>query len=661
MQEILAEIAQRPTKSTKFLIRLVEYIRSSDSSSEKAAKRFNDLIDYIEKNPEHAQAFGTYVSNVFHEENFIRLFTELGITSNDGFFIRTRQHIINRLLPEVHETTDIFYLMELLFPNKNDYQWVCEVSDEAWSRFFGLIGLREIYQLSSDDTFLGQILNSVQVISIRLNALGLARDIVEKLPELEYYESPFMAQSREVVHFVEHYFEDNFDRTTANKDYRQLILLLDQCEDYVTQIKKRRKVFGISLKMTNYILRLKQNIKRIRLLLYLVTTHTDDLLFKEEVHLLKDMVRTHCLKKSLRIHLQTNLSLLAYQITSHTGQSGESYITTNAKEYWKMFRAAAGGGIIVAFLSVIKVLINYVSFAPFGNAFFNSMNYSLGFITIHLTKTKLATKQPAMTASHLAVALDDTESGPEISLDALAKTIKLILRSQFIAFVGNVFLSLPVAMSIALIWQWMMGSHLATPKVANYLIGNLHPMESLVIFHGAITGVYLFLASLISGYFDNLSITERIPQRIRNHPRLRKMLPAKWLVNLSRYIENNLNQLADNFFFGIFLGSTSSVGVILGLPLDSQHITFAAANFGLSIVALDFNITQEVFVMSSVGIALIGFLNFSVSFGLSILLAIKSRNVNFKQGRLLVKKVFLLFLKNPLAFLFPPFRGTDPK
>jgi site-specific recombinase len=139
------------------------------------------------------------------------------------------------------------------------------------------------------------------------------------------------------------------------------------------------------------------------------------------------------------------------------------------------------------------------------------------------------------------------------------------------------------------------------------------------------------------------------------------MLPAKWLVNLSRYIENNLNQLADNFFFGIFLGSTSSVGVILGLPLDSQHITFAAANFGLSIVALDFNITQEVFVMSSVGIALIGFLNFSVSFGLSILLAIKSRNVNFKQGRLLVKKVFLLFLKNPLAFLFPPFRGTDPK
>lgn len=661
MQEIFAELAQRPTKSTKFLIRLINYIRSNDQSASKAAKRFDDLIAHIEKNPEHAQLLGEYISGVFHDENFIRLFTELGIATNDGFFISTRQHLINRLLPAVHETSDIFYLMELLFPSKNDYKWVYEVSDESWSRFFGLVGLREIYQLNSDDTFLGQILNSIQVISIRLNSLGLARDIVEKLPELEYYESPFMAQNREVVHFVEQYFEENFDRTTANKDYRQLILLLDQCEDYVTQIKKRRKVFGISLKMTNYILRLKQNIKRMRLLLYLVTTHTDDLLFKEEVHLLKDMVKTHCLNKSLKVHLQSNLSLLAYQITSHTGQSGESYITTNAKEYWKMFRAAAGGGIIVSFLSVIKILINYVSFAPFGNAFFNSMNYSLGFITIHLTKTKLATKQPAMTASHLAVALDDVDNGPQISLDALAKTIKLIFRSQFIAFVGNVFLSFPVAIGIAMLWQWVSGTHLATPKVANYLIGNLHPWQSLVIFHGAITGVYLFLAGLISGYFDNLSVTEKIPQRIRNHPRLRRIMPAKWLVSFSRYVENNLNQLADNFFFGIFLGSTSSVGIILGLPLDSQHITFAAANLGLSLVALDFNVTYEVLCLSVVGIALIGLLNFSVSFGLSILLAIKSRNVNFRQGRMLVKKVLMLFLKNPLAFFFPPLGGKSEK
>lgn len=656
MQEIFAELTQRPTKSTKFLIKLIDHMKSGGASPQKAAKRFEELVDYIEGNPEHAQVLGEYISKVFHDESFSRLFTELGISTNDGFFIQTRQLIINRLLPEVHEIKDIFYLMELLFPNKNDYEWIDEVSDETWSRFFGIVGLREIYQLSSDDNVLEQVLNSIQVVSIRLNSLGLARDIVEKLPELEFYESPFMAQSREMVHFVEHYFEENFDRTTANKDYRQLVLLLDQCEDYVAQIKKRRKVFGISLKLTNYILRLKQNIKRMRLLLYLVTTHTDDLLFKEEVRLLKDMVRTHCLNKSLKVHLESHLSLLAYQITSHTGQSGISYITTNAKEYCRMFWAAAGGGVIVAFLSVIKVLIKYMHLAPFGSAFFNSLNYSLGFITIHITKTKLATKQPAMTASHLAMVLDNSKNGPDITLDALAKTIKLILRSQFVAFVGNVFLSLPVAMGVALLWEWTTGSHLATPDVANYLIENLHPWESLVILHGATTGVYLFLSALISGYFDNLSVTERIPLRIRNHRRLRKVLPAKWLLKFSQYLEKNLNQLADNFFFGIFLGSTSAVGVILGLPLESQHITFAAANLGLSIVALDFNLTREVFLMSGMGIALIGFLNFSVSFGLSMLVAIKSRNVNFEEGGMLVKKVFILFVKNPFAFLFPPFK-----
>jgi site-specific recombinase len=53
-------------------------------------------------------------------------------------------------------------------------------------------------------------------------------------------------------------------------------------------------------------------------------------------------------------------------------------------------------------------------------------------------------------------------------------------------------------------------------------------------------------------------------------------------------------------------------------------------------------------------LSVIGFLNFLVSFGLALGLAIRSRNINFKQTGQLVILLIKHFLKRPTDYFFPP-------
>jgi site-specific recombinase len=112
--------------------------------------------------------------------------------------------------------------------------------------------------------------------------------------------------------------------------------------------------------------------------------------------------------------------------------------------------------------------------------------------------------------------------------------------------------------------------------------------------------------------------------------------------------------ISSNIWFGFFLGFTSTIGIILGLNLDIRHITFAAGNFALGLYGHSFNLSWQSILMSIFGIGLIGFINFIVSFSLSISLALRSRGIKFKalwQILLAIKKQFLL---EPKSFFLPP-------
>lgn len=647
--------------SAEGLIQLVDAIRPPKKKLNQASENLEGLIQVLQKHQWEKEALKLYFIHFLHSRHLVPLFSNSGILTNKGFFTEAAERINSKILPRAQGDTDHTGTFNEIFERPWDYLWINEIPYEVWASLFQTLGLKEVDDLDTSDKVFGQLINSIVVLSQRVGSLGLEPEILSKLPELEEYDSPFMVQNRDVFAYVDHLQNtDDHDRSDQNPDYKQILVMLNQCSDFSVLIRKNKRKYGADLHLTYLLSRLNQNIDRLRTLLRLVVHSDDKMPFQVELELFQNLVQSENKKNSLSEHFENNIKSLAFQVTEHSGKTGEHYIANTTKEWWSMLYSSMGGGFIVGFMSTIKLLIYYLKLPLFGEAFLYSMNYSFGFIGIHIFHFTIATKQPAMTASKLAGALDENSKSKSEALENLAEVIVKLSRSQFIAFVGNVFVAFPVAFLIAWIYHYFSGGQLAAPEKAMNMINALDPFTSYAIFHAGIAGVFLFLSGLISGYYDNKSVYNKIPQRIKNHRFLNRHLGQNKTEKFSEYIGSNLGNLAGNFFLGIFLGCMGTIGIIIGLPLDIQHITFASANFGLAFVSVGDQLSQNDIAITIFGIICIGLMNFLVSFLLAIFVATKSRGVSFTQRNDLFKILLAWFALKPWQFFFPPKTSKAP-
>ncbi|KAF3999426.1 site-specific recombinase [Glaciimonas immobilis] len=476
------------------------------------------------------------------------------------------------------------------------------------------------------------------------------------------------------------------------QDAKHLQVMLDQCSDVVIKIRKNALKKGTSVALTYLVVRLDQSIIRLRKLLMLADV--EDVVIASEngqkidqeaeapstcsntekltanvpsnlsvspeqiakrnaaITLARELIEAHNRKYAIRELFASNINLLARNITENASRTGEHYIAESRSEFSAMFRSAAGAGVIIGFMAMMKILYSYLRAAPLVEAFLFSMNYSTGFMLIHVLHFTVATKQPAMTASRIAAGLHSKDNR-NIDIDSLVDLIVKVFRTQFIAVTGNLVVVFPVAYVIGVTWLHMFGHHLVTPDKAQHLLHDLDPLHSLALFHAAIAGGCLFIAGLISGYYDNSALYTHMAKRIERVRWLRKLIGQERLQKVAEYLESNLGGLMGNFYFGILLGTIGTVGFMVGLPIDIRHITFSAANFAIALVGLDNNMGWQTAVRSVLGILAIGTINLWVSFSLALFVALRSRQVHFRQGLPLAKAILSRFCRRPIDFFIP--------
>jgi site-specific recombinase len=347
--------------------------------------------------------------------------------------------------------------------------------------------------------------------------------------------------------------------------------------------------------------------------------------------------------------------LVAREIVSHAGRTGEHYITRTAREYARMWRAAGGAGLIVGMLAAIKVGLAALHAPPLVEAALFSANYALGFIAVQMLGLTIATKQPAMTAAALASAVD--ASRPRDTAP-LADTIVCLVRSQIAAIGGNVFIALPTALAISTIAAALFGAPIATAEKAQHLAHELDPLASPAIFHAAIAGVWLALSGVAAGYVSNSVIARHVPQRIARSAPLARFFGVRNRERLARLAETSAGAIAGCIVLGTLLGSTGFAGALLGLPLDIRHVSFASANLGLALATL--GPTGAHLATSVIGIAAIGTTNLAVSFGLSLALALRARGVRLSDMPGLARDLSRRLLSDLPAWLFPIGRTAKP-
>ena len=651
---VLDELTQTPTgRRPDALLGLIDVLRPRWRGDATAARRNVDaLTALVVADEPRRRALRETLIEVLADKQWIHLLADAGVLSGESFFAGLGRRIGQSVLPGVYNADSLRDYLGRLFPRPRDHEWVDSVPDEVWATLLDALELSDLPE-EVRARIAHQVLESVQVLSYRIAAIGLEPELVRNYPAIERYESPFLAQSEEVRQLLRERQAALAENRAPATDEKHLLVLLDQCVEIVSKVRRLAEKTGASISLTALILRLYESIDRVRVLIDLLEPRPAAESTLARVHLFKELVRAQNTDNALSHHWARHVELLALRVTGNAGKTGEHYITQSRAEYRDMLRSAAGAGFVIAFMALIKVALSATPNAPFVEAAQYSLNYGLGFVLIYMLHFTIATKQPAMTASHIAASLDNA-SGRADRLDGLAELVVRTHRSQFIAVVGNVGMVLPLSVLLAAAVFAQTGTHVVTPDEASQVLHDLSPVHSLALFHAAIAGVCLFLAGLLSGYYDNRAVYNQLRVRIAQRPALRRWLGAERTERLAQYIEDHLGGIAGTFLFGAMLGSVGTIGFVLGLPLDTRHITFAAANLGLSLQGLDWQVDAGTIALSAVGVGAVGMVNLVVSFSLALYVAMKSQRVSFVETPALVGNLLQRFLSRPMSFFLPP-------
>ncbi len=611
---------------------------------------FEVFLAYLKNNKEIKNNFRDYLFILFSNKSFAKALTDANILSENAFFPELKKRISYKFLPPVEDENTISYIIsKVLFNPKSDSDYIKNIKPEDGSEFFKLM---EIENISTLPKVKKELLISANILALRSVGNALEAGITKMVPEYKNFDNPFVALQSELDSLIGRFKKDkDLQIDSKDIDYKQIKIYLQQCLDFVDKAFKNACKFGISSKINQSLLKIRQQLKRIQDIIPILVVDTEEDILTNSKNLVSNTLKYNSHRNNIRELIDDSTRLISHLITSHTAETGTHYIATSPKEYLKMFWKASGGGIIVGFLCIFKMMMSYSHGSEFSHAVLYSLNYAFGFIIIYLLGFTLATKQPAMTAATMAKVLSD-ESSSEKNYKEFANLVAKLSRTQFIAFVGNVLWSFPVALAIIYGMDWFLEKNFAAVK-ADKLLKDLNPIESKAILHACIAGFFLFISGIISGNISNSSIFNQIPERISQSPFLNQVIGAKNSKKLSDFYTKHWAGIISNFWFGIFLGVIAPLGVFLGLDLDIRHITFSAGNFALALYGKGFDIDTYTFVISLVTIFLIGAFNFIVSFGLSMLLAFRSRKVNFGELTIIYKTILKYFIKNPLRFFIP--------
>ncbi len=643
--------------SIELLVDVVDVFRPADMKQFENVD-LSPLLELLSEKESCKTFFATYISNLLKHKELDRIISDTGILKDTDFLYEARKRIIEKILPVQPSKETLQFVLNQVFYSSADPIWLGTIPKQQIEQLYTLCEFRSVYHGSKDNFALAEIMYGVEVLINRISGKAMETDVNKMVPELQNFDSPFIAIQREIADLNERLMSSS-ERYVISNDlaYKQILLLHKQCEKYVETAFNNSHKYGISLKVNQSLLRIRQQLDRIKQVLPFFALDSEKDADRKTIDLGLLLIRYNCHKNNVRKLINESTQLLSYEITQHTAQTGEHYITRTRKEYFKMLRTAAGGGLIVAFLCVFKVLLGKIETSDFGHALLYSMNYSLGFIAIYLFGCTLATKQPAMTASALVSAL---ENGKKINgkddpdkYRNFAVFFARVFRSQFIAFFGNVMFAFPIA--LLLIWgiDNVFHYNIAEKKWFT-LVNDLNPMGSPAILHAAIAGFFLFISGIIAGSIANRDKHNSVYYRIQEHPILKKTFGKERTKRFAGFYEKKWAGIISNFWFGVFMGSTASIGIFIGLNLDIRHITFASGNLALGLYGADFQLSTDMIVWGIIGIGVIGLVNFLVSFALSLSLAFRSRSIPFIELRLVASSIWKHFKQKPLHFFFPP-------
>jgi site-specific recombinase len=570
------------------------------------------------------------------------LFADTGIATRVGFWSELVDRFTRNVLPAPPVGREVSRLLARLIDTEARVEWLVQLAPELRARIVNLLGL------DGDDVRRalepGQK-EAMVLLAARIAMQGASDDLRKRLTGLTVESSPFLSLPLAINGLLK-----GDEAMPAAK----VLLLLESCRTHLRAVHATLDETGISIDLV-YRLELLNSLLTRLVLLVQVKFSADEVRSAAQAELISALLHGTVADRSLGALWQSSTKLLARRFVERAGSSGEHYITRTRTEQQAMLDAAAGGGAITALAVFLKFFISFMHPPPFFDALLIGLNYAWAFVAMQLLHFALATKQPSMTAATLAGAIEAQKDERNPDLEPLVDLVARASRTQFTALVGNVFVVIPFALTIGLLFQLVFGHHVLDDAYANKTIKVHHPIHSVTIFSAAMTGVWLWAASLLAGAAENWFVLNELPGATASNRLLRRTIGPARTTRLSRFLSEQFSGFGGNVGFAMLLGFMPMLFVLVGIPLEVRHVTFVTGQLAFAALQLGPSVFARAdFLLALLSIPMVGLINFAVSFTFAIVVALRARGLGVRSQLHLVRAIARQFFKNPRAFFLAP-------
>jgi len=610
-------------------------------------RRFALLTVLLERIPELRRRFNACLSSIMAETRAAVLFAELGVPEEHRLMAEASSRLLKRVLPSPRDDQDLSKLILRLFPTEKEIHRFTQMPSELLQRLLQAIAPEELPE--EWEPLIREICDAFALLGARVQSIGLSPKLRARGRPGAVRKSPYFRLPRVVDQLVQ-----DLERTKerAKEWEQQWQMVLAQCREEANEMERHLEETGVDLTVVFGLNVIRTSLSRMELIVDTLIRPRGAERTAAIKSLLDSVVVSRLAHRSIAQLAHDNLQLLARKIVERAGKTGEHYIAGSRTEYWHMWLAAAGGGLLTVGTAAIKMKVTHLGLAAFPEGFLAGLNYAVSFVLLQALGLVLATKQPSMTAAKLASLVRDNRGDSRI--EEIVSYFSRICRSQVAAALGNVILVSLGAVAFDQLWRLGTGKPYLDEELAIYALVSLSPISTGTAFYAALTGVILWLSSLLGGWIENWYVYNRLPQGLKElsigkHVGEERL--GRWVDGLSR----NISGWAVSISLGFMLGMTPEVGRFLGLPIDVRHVTLSTGIMSLGAAALGRDwLKRGWFLVACGGIAVTFVLNLTVSFRFALQLALRAFDVPHWERRRLVKAMVHSFFKKPGRFLFPP-------
>jgi site-specific recombinase len=383
----------------------------------------------------------------------ITFFTDSGILPGTGFFLRMVAHPLAGLLPEVPDERRLKDCMHVVFDRPDDWRWQEQIPPEhsqallGAARARGGTAQRRLAQHPGTDSRFGA---AARPSRQRPGRRGRAD---ARLAQFRRRSALFRGAVGRGARFRQRLARrarrsDSPTPTTAASCWSS-----PTSAKTLQRIRKRALTVGTSLHLSYLLTRSEQSLERLRELVRHPGFRPGPGSAQPGNPGLgrvraRRLPRREPAQQPALTTWRSSRGLLAVRVTENAARSGEHYICETASDYRQMWRSAAGAGVLIGGMALLKIFASGLHAPLFVEAFLFSMIYGLGFVLIYPARHDRRHQTAGDDRANAGRPARRRPPGAPGRTRRLVDVVAAVCRSQLAAIAGNVMVALPVAIAI---------------------------------------------------------------------------------------------------------------------------------------------------------------------------------------------------------------------